>query len=474
MRTFLEQINDGLIDLAWSLWTELGVSGNFCNHKDCLISLEELIILTALIGDHDPRLRDEALDWCSRYHHFVSVNRLKSLVKKFGEPIFESFSIFSATLNSVSQSNWPIFSKIHPLKFTPSKKSLLPPLNAPALLQLRLRSLFGVGARADIFTYLLTENKSDFTASDVTHIGYSKRIISELLDNLTLSGFLNSKMIRNQRKYELVKSNELKQMIGQVSKICPPWQSILQFLISLHYNLIKSNNEIDTIKVVMICNHLNGIKNLLSTLHLLPPTVQSHPERYLQHFSKWILDYINAIAQGNFRGEFESNNHNFEQLTFLLIQAVYLVDDSLDGLEFILSYSKDDLVKHAKVYKESYQLSLSFLQELREHLVKLLDFPFHEFMDKALSEIIYDYSKTELPSFLKLCEKYLAISHVDDRRKALNQYGILEKQLGYLQNFINHLRDQLAKIYFSKTNNHLLTLSSKLFKRHLVIKLYDN
>ena len=74
--------------------------------------LEELIILTAVIAESDPRLRDEALDWCSRYHHFVSISRLRTLVKTFGEPVYMPFSVFAMTLNSIAQSNWPIFSNV--------------------------------------------------------------------------------------------------------------------------------------------------------------------------------------------------------------------------------------------------------------------------------------------------------------------------------------------------------------------------
>ena len=142
MKTIAQRLDDGLIDLAWSLWTELGVAGTIHRHENCLISLEELIILTAVIADSDPRLRDEALDWCSHYHHLVSISRLKTLVKKFGNPIFEPFSIFASTLNTNTQSNWPIFSEVIPLKFIPSGKSILPPLDTPALIAITLKSLF--------------------------------------------------------------------------------------------------------------------------------------------------------------------------------------------------------------------------------------------------------------------------------------------------------------------------------------------
>jgi hypothetical protein len=72
-----------LLDLVWSLWTELGVAGIKRKHQKFLINLEELIILTVVLAEIDPRLRDESLDWCSQYHHFISTSRLKSIIKIF-------------------------------------------------------------------------------------------------------------------------------------------------------------------------------------------------------------------------------------------------------------------------------------------------------------------------------------------------------------------------------------------------------
>lgn len=284
---------------------------------------------------------DEALDWCSRYHHFVSVSRLKTLVKKFGNPIFEPFSIFASTLNTITQSNWPIFSEVVPLKFIPSTKSVLPPLNAPALLQLRLRSFFGVGARADLFTYFLTEIKNDFTASDAVDVGYGKRSLAEILDSLALSGFLTSTMIRNQRKYELSKTEQLKRLIGEPPEFSPPWHHILEILISLRYSLYQSEKSSSTTKVITIRNDLERMKNLLKSTHLSPPILESNPDQYWEIFSKWLLGYMKTIAQGNFGRQFKSNS-DFEKIIFSLIQLVYKVDDCLDGLEFVLSYSKEN------------------------------------------------------------------------------------------------------------------------------------
>ena len=78
----------------------------------------------------------------------------------------------------------------YPLDFKPSGKSSPPRCETPALLGLRLRALFGVGARADLLTFFLTQKKTIFTASDTVEIGYSKRSLADLLDNFVQSGFI--------------------------------------------------------------------------------------------------------------------------------------------------------------------------------------------------------------------------------------------------------------------------------------------
>lgn len=66
-----KQLDENLAHLAWSLWTEIGVAGLERKHQSFAVAPEELIMLTSIISDFDPRLRDEALDWCCKYNSFV-------------------------------------------------------------------------------------------------------------------------------------------------------------------------------------------------------------------------------------------------------------------------------------------------------------------------------------------------------------------------------------------------------------------
>lgn len=72
-------ITDKLIQLAWQQWSALGVAGtNACD--TVAIDLEALLLLTGVVSDSDPRLHDEALDWCSECGHLISRPRLKQLL----------------------------------------------------------------------------------------------------------------------------------------------------------------------------------------------------------------------------------------------------------------------------------------------------------------------------------------------------------------------------------------------------------
>jgi len=292
LQSLSEKIDQYLLDLAWSLWTELGVAGVTRRHQNSLISLEELILLTVILSDEDPRLRDEALDWCTRYHHFVSISRLQTLIKSLGPSIHQPFSLFAVTLNVVSRSKWPIFMKSDPLRFTPSKKSQPPQCELPSLLSLRLRALFGVGARSDLMTFFLTQRKEEFTAADTVEIGYSKRSLAALLEDFVRSGFFSSHKVQNKRYFRFIKRDPMTKIVGRLPKIIPSWRQFIEILLPLRSCIQQVEKKSEAIKLVEIRNVLLKIENQLYRLNLVPPSLESDPLVYWNSFSDWILKIL--------------------------------------------------------------------------------------------------------------------------------------------------------------------------------------
>lgn len=471
MRRLIEQIDNELASLAWSLWSTLGVAGNSPQHQNWLIDLEELIILTAVISECDPRLRDEALDWCSKFHYFVSVTRLRTLVVELGAEVYASFSIFAETLNSISQSKWPTFIKTSPLRMTCSGKSQPPSCEVPGLLNLRLRAFFGVGARADLATFFLTRKLRAFSASDMVEIGYNKRTLAIALDSFVQAGLLTDSMSRNQKKYELSRRDQLTSLAGELPNVVPDWRRILMVLVTMRTALQKHQEHSISSKIVAMSNALASLEEHLHELNISPPQLSSDSESYWNSVVGWFNDMVKALAvQGNFR-EVPVVAHKLEETVISLMQNLYRVDDCIDGLEFIVSSSVEHSTRHQEIFKECFQMSICYLDDLKIALEDLLKFPIHLLMDLRLSDVMYKYSQEDLKAFLLFVKKFP--SSVTHSRDALSLYQRIEGELNKLHKFVYEIKERLKELYVRQTNVHLLTQSSVLFKRHTVLRLFD-
>ena len=300
MISLRKQLDQLLLDLAWSLWTELGVAGVKRNHHNVLIKLEELLILTAVLAEIDPRLRDESLDWCSKYHHLISLRCLKSILKDMDTSTCQSFSQYSASLNALADANWPVFTDVIPWKVFLSHKSCLCPLESSALLNIRARFLFGTSARADLVTFFLTHTQSDFAISDLVELGYTKRNLAEILEELSLSGLFEKYLLRNQFRYRLIKNDPVTTILCPIPAYSPSWFHILKILIPLRNCILQNEKNSESTQLVTIRNALLSLQEQLPRLRLAPPSFQGNISSYLKAFEKWLLDIMAPLAQGNF------------------------------------------------------------------------------------------------------------------------------------------------------------------------------
>lgn len=194
------QLVEQLLDLLWRQWTTLGVAGLEVVGSTA-IDLEALLILTAQLSPQDPRLRDEALDWCTKSHRLISKPRLKQLLKLASPMVRSSFGSFAATLQHQVGGLWPDAERAAPWNVRFSEKSRAPSLDQPALIGLKSRALFGVSARADVITALLDWPAPDFGAADVVFVGYTKRNLADALDNLADAGLFYSRRVGNRLRF---------------------------------------------------------------------------------------------------------------------------------------------------------------------------------------------------------------------------------------------------------------------------------
>ena len=220
--TFAEQS----LALASGAWTELGVSGWTATHGDWAIDPEPLILFTAWLGDADPRLRDEATDWCVRSWRYVSKARLKNLLREQPDDVQEAFGEFAATVGTHAGISWP--GATQPRLYTVTGRSALPSLDRPSMAWIRLRAMFGVGARAEILRcFLSAAGVSMSVARLAVATGYTKRNVADECDTLERAGVLSVRTRGNRFYYSLARPADLKAFVGELPDVLPDWTTLL-------------------------------------------------------------------------------------------------------------------------------------------------------------------------------------------------------------------------------------------------------
>ncbi len=293
-----EALGEAMRDLAWSLWTELGVSGTVRRHDQVLTDPEALILFTAALGDRDPRLRDESLDWCVRYGGAISVTRLKNLLGS-GLGDQQALDGYASMVNQHTSLSWPVSKRLRAAKTSPGRlsgKSQEPDLRRrPALLRLRLRALFGVGARADVIAELLCG--SSRSAAELAAAGYSKRGIANILDDLYRADLLSRTQVGNTHRFELKRPRDLEPLVGASPVYYAYWADCLEVLLVLDEMFREVAAKSERLKILAANRVIIDIADSLERLRWGVP-VAADVSAYWQAIESWAIERATRAAQG--------------------------------------------------------------------------------------------------------------------------------------------------------------------------------
>jgi hypothetical protein len=219
MPTYSKEVRELVLGTLWSLWAELGLSGWERHHQEVAVDLEALIVATPRLAPLDARLTEEALDWCVTNGRLASAVRLKHLAGAADSTTQRALRTFAGTVNANSRLNWP--GATTPRAFTATDRSAAPELERPALIQLRLRALWGVSARAEVLRVMLADGHRFMGISEVAvSAAFGKDAVAEALDNLHRGGLLEEAGTRNLRVFRLGRRNDLVALVGRQ----PDWQ----------------------------------------------------------------------------------------------------------------------------------------------------------------------------------------------------------------------------------------------------------
>jgi hypothetical protein len=227
-----QEVDRLALELAWSLWAELGLDGAQRRHDWQAIDLEPLIIFTAHLGNGDNRLRASSIDWCITNARFVSAFRLRNLAEQASATTRAAFGRYAATVRAHSKAPWP--GEGDPLTLLHPEHIGSPDLRRPSLIQLRLRALVGVSARAEVLKLMLAEpDRPQATSTLAEDAAYGKGSVAQALEMLTLAGIVQVQPDGNRLLYRLARPAELGQALLWLPSVFPDWWPIFRVVEAL-------------------------------------------------------------------------------------------------------------------------------------------------------------------------------------------------------------------------------------------------
>ncbi len=290
MTRLRQEVDRLALDLAWSLWAELGVDGVVRRHDWQAIDLEPLIIFTSRLGDGDHRLRASTIDWCITNSRFASAFRLRNLADQASPSTRAAFGRYAATVRAHAKAPWPGHGD--PLTLFHPERIGSPDLRRPSLVQLRLRALVGVSARAEVLKLMLADPQRPQAASTLAEdAAYGKGSVAQALEMLTMAGIVQVQPDANRLLYRLSRPGELSQALLWLPAVFPDWSPILRIIEAIA-DYAGSSTKAPAERTAAILKLLERIDHDVHRLGIADHLPRAVGPASVAEFEHWALDFL--------------------------------------------------------------------------------------------------------------------------------------------------------------------------------------
>jgi len=188
---------EAAVEAAWAQWAAITSVAVPAGQPRvwAIVDPEALILVSIAVRHRERRLDDLLAGWARTGSSLVSIQRLKALAKHFPTQVQEQVGYFARHAADAGDRRWLAHASDGGAEgFVDRGKELGPPrlLDGPGLM-LRLRAGIGVGAKADLLTYLLGIQgaSADLRALTVA-TGYSDRALRTAADEMALARFIRT------------------------------------------------------------------------------------------------------------------------------------------------------------------------------------------------------------------------------------------------------------------------------------------
>ena len=237
LKTFRDNYLETLLRFLWREWTALGVAGQDDTPLRHVVDPEPLLLFTCSLGRYDQRLFDEVMDWLVKNGRFISIQRMRNILRR---EKFCGGAVLSAVADWLSQredpAKWKLLARMEDSKDTHQALFYLPdgrpmpqlaateatflkngfirgsvpqrgyaqtfPADAVSCRFLGMRALFGVNARCDVLTYLAM-NGTGHPREVARELYYSQKAIHDVMTDMACSSVVQSSRGARERTFRI-------------------------------------------------------------------------------------------------------------------------------------------------------------------------------------------------------------------------------------------------------------------------------
>lgn len=211
------------IDRIAAGWIALG--GQLEGDPDAtVVDPEALIAATAELARDEDRILGVALDWCVAYGDAVNSSRLRRIARAMDATA--ALASFAVVVGASGGPKWSEGTWASPTAASLRGKVVVRDLSAPARLVWRLRSAFGVNARADILALLLSwPAGTEMRIAEIARrTGFSKRNAALAIESMALAGVVEADRKGNSDHVALPVDSPLRAFLPR-AVAAPDWTS---------------------------------------------------------------------------------------------------------------------------------------------------------------------------------------------------------------------------------------------------------
>lgn len=243
LKKFKRNLLDSMLQMLWKQWSSVGIYSNLESENKFLIDPESLLCATCFFGRFDPRLFDEVMSWLSENGNMLNIDRLKNVLRCFDDLETNILGAVAEYLVKKEQKRkWdrvvdyckkkkkekvqnlfltknfesiPIVGESDPVflrwgfrrdEVKLRKRLQKIDLEKPCNLLYKMRSFFGVNARADINTFLMF-SEGDNSLQISQKIFFNQRNVYKVLNDLHRSGLVEKRNIGKRSLYTIDRSH---------------------------------------------------------------------------------------------------------------------------------------------------------------------------------------------------------------------------------------------------------------------------